>query len=33
MKDNDLASMETKTNDNDYIPSATIEYSLELIHV
>jgi hypothetical protein len=30
--DNDLASAETKTNDNDYILGASIEYSLELIH-
>jgi hypothetical protein len=31
--DNHLASMETKTNDNDYILGVSIEYSLELIHV
>jgi hypothetical protein len=31
--DNDSISTKTKTNNNDYIPSASIEYSLELIHV
>ncbi len=31
--DNDSMSTKTKTNNNDYIPSASIEYSLKLNHI
>jgi hypothetical protein len=33
MMDNDSMFVKTKTNNNDYIPSASIEYYLYLIHV